>query len=118
MSWLDFIGNIGTNIKEGVGNVANKIRYANAPQIQPLQMAENGGIDAQKTLELALAQPKTLGERLGGRTVNVDFESSNPETGEIEVNRISKTGSIIETVVSSASTVKAGHEYLEISGTI
>lgn len=90
MSWLDFIGNIGTNIKEGMGNVANKIRYANAPQIQPLQMAENGGIDAQKTLELALAQPKTLGERLGGRTVNVDFQSSNPETGEIEVNRISK----------------------------
>jgi hypothetical protein len=79
MSWLDFIGNIG-----------NKIKYANAPQIQPLQMAENGGIDAQKTLELALAQPKTLGERLGGRTVNVDFESSNPETGEIEVNRVSK----------------------------
>jgi hypothetical protein len=90
MSWLDFIGNIGTNIKEGMGNVANKIRYANAPQIQPLQMAENGGIDAQKTLELALAQPKTWGERLGGRTVNVDFESSNPETGEIEVNRVSK----------------------------
>lgn len=90
MSWLDFIGNIGTNIKEGMGNVANKIRYANAPQIQPLQMAENGGLDAQKTLELALAQPKTLGERLGGRTVNVDFESSNPETGEIEVNRVSK----------------------------
>jgi hypothetical protein len=90
MSWLDFIGNIGTNIKEGMGNVANKIRYANAPQIQPLQMAENGGIDAQKTLELALAQPKTSGERLGGRTVNVDFESSNPETGEIEVNRVSK----------------------------
>jgi hypothetical protein len=53
-------------------------------------MAENGGIDAQKTLELALAQPKTWGERLGGRTVNVDFESSNPETGEIEVNRVSK----------------------------
>jgi hypothetical protein len=79
MSWLDFIGNIG-----------NKIKYANAPQIQPLQMAENGGIDAQKTLELALAQPKTWGERLGGRTVNVDFESSNPETGEIEVNRVSK----------------------------
>lgn len=90
MSWLDFIGNIGTNIKEGMGNVANKIRYANAPQIQPLQMVENGGIDAQKTLELALAQPKTWGERLGGRTVNVDFESSNPETGEIELSRISK----------------------------
>lgn len=79
MSWLDFIGNIG-----------NKIKYANAPQIPALQMAENGGLDAQKTLELALAQPKTLGERLGGRTVNVDFENSNPETGEIEVNRISK----------------------------
>lgn len=79
MSWLDFIGNIG-----------NKIKYANAPQIPALQMAENGGLDAQKTLELALAQPKTLGERLGGRTVNVDFESSNPETGEIEVNRVSK----------------------------
>lgn len=90
MSWLDFIGNIGTNIKEGMGNVANKIRYANAPQIQPLQMAENGGIDAQKTLELALAQPKSLGERLGGRTVNVDFQTTNPETSEIEVSRISK----------------------------
>lgn len=79
MALFDFLTNIG-----------NKIKYNNAPQIQPLQMAENGGIDAQKTLELALAQPKTLGERLGGRTVNVDFESSNPETGEIEVNRISK----------------------------
>lgn len=79
MSWLDFIGNIG-----------NKIKHANAPQIPALQMAENGGLDAQKTLELALAQPKTWGERLGGRTVNVDFESSNPGTGEIEVNRVSK----------------------------
>ena len=90
MSWLDFIGNLGTNIKEGLGGVANKVRYANAPQIQPLQMAENGGIDAQKSLELALAQPKSLKDRLLGRTVSLDIESNNPETNEIEVNRISK----------------------------
>jgi hypothetical protein len=90
MGLFDLLTNVGTNIKQGASGLANKIRYANAPQIQPLQIAENGGIDAQKTLELALAQPKTLGERLGGRTVNVDFESSNPETGEIEVNRVSK----------------------------
>lgn len=90
MGLFDFLTNVGTNIKEGLGGVANKVRYANAPQLPVLQMAENGGIDPQKTLELALAQPKTWGERFGGRTVNVDFESSNPETGEIELSRISK----------------------------
>ena len=90
MSWLDYVLNTGNNIKEGASNVLNKIRYANAPQIQPLQVAENGGIDAQRTLELALAQPKNLRERLGGRTVSIDTQAVNPETNEVEVNRISK----------------------------
>ena len=90
MSWLDYVLNTGNNIKEGAGNVLNKIRYANAPQIQPLQVAENGGLDAQRTLELALAQPKSLRERLGGRTVSIDTETRNPETNEMELSRISK----------------------------
>ena len=90
MGLFDFLMNTGSNIKDNVGNAFNKIRYANAPQIQPLQVAENGGLDAQRTLELALAQPKSLRERLGGRTVSIDTESVNPETSEVEVNRISK----------------------------
>ena len=86
----DLLKNIGNNIQEGASNLANKILHANAPQIQPLQVAENGGLDAQRTLELALAQPKNFRERLGGRTVSIDTESVNPETNEVEVNRISK----------------------------
>ena len=90
MGLFDFLINTGNNIKEGAGNVLNKIRYANAPQIQPLQVAENGGLDAQRTLELALAQPKSLRERLGGRTVSIDTETRNPKTNEMELSRISK----------------------------
>ena len=55
-----------------------------------MQVAENGGLDAQRTLELALAQPKSLRERLGGRTVSIDTETRNPETNEMELSRISK----------------------------
>lgn len=90
MGLFDFLMSTGSNIKDNASNVLNKIRYANAPQIQPLQVAENGGLDAQRTLELALAQPKTFRERLGGRTVSIDTESVNPETSEVEINRISK----------------------------
>lgn len=90
MGLFDFLMNTGSNIKDGVGNAFNKIRYVNAPQIQPLQVAENGGLDAQRTLELALAQPKSLRERLGGRTVSIDTETRNPETNEMELSRISK----------------------------
>ena len=90
MGLFDFLMNTGNNIKEGAGNVLNKIRYANAPQIQPLQVAENGGLDAQRALELALAQPKSFRESLGGRTVSIDTETRNPETNEMELSRISK----------------------------
>lgn len=90
MSWLDFIGNIGTNIKEGLGGVANKVKYANAPTLPVLQMADNGGIDLQKSFELSMAQPKTPREHIMGRTFTINSEAKNPETGELEVSQVSK----------------------------
>lgn len=67
-----------------------KINKQELPQITPLQMAENGGIDIEKSLALAMAQPKSLKEKLGGRTVSIDTETLNPETNEMEINRVSK----------------------------
>lgn len=67
-----------------------KFNKQELPQITPLQMAENGGIDIEKSLALAMAQPKSLQEKLGGRTVSIDTETLNPETNEMEINRVSK----------------------------
>jgi hypothetical protein len=67
-----------------------KINKQELPQITPLQMAENGEIDIEKSLALAMAQPKSLKEKLGGRTVSIDTETLNPETNEMEINRVSK----------------------------
>jgi membrane-bound lytic murein transglycosylase len=67
-----------------------KINKQELPQITPLQMAENGGIDIEKSLALAMAQPKSLKEKLGGRTVSIDTETLNPETNEMEINRVAK----------------------------
>lgn len=67
-----------------------KINKQELPQIMPLQMAENGGIDIEKSLALAMAQPKSLKEKLGGRTVSIDTETLNPETNEMEIDRVTK----------------------------
>ena len=67
-----------------------KINKQELPQITPLQMAENGEIDIEKSLALAMAQPKSLKEKLGGRTVSIDTETLNPETNEMEISRVSK----------------------------
>lgn len=89
MGLWDLLVNAGDNVKQGVSGLYDKIKPTQAI-ITPIQQAENGGVDVQRTLELALAQPKTFGQRLGGRTVNVDIETLNPETNQMEVNRISK----------------------------
>lgn len=86
----DLLKNIGNNIQEGASNVLNKIRYANAPTLPVLQMADNGEVDLQKSLELSMAQPKTLKDNLLGRTFTINSEAKNPETGELEVSQVSK----------------------------
>lgn len=86
----DLLKNIGNNIQEGAGNVLNKIRYANAPTLPVLQMADNGEVDLQKSLELSMAQPKTLKDNLLGRTFTFNSEAKNPETGELEISQVSK----------------------------
>lgn len=90
MSWLDYLKNVGTNIKENTSGLANKILHANAPTLPVLQMADNGEIDLQKSLELSMAQPKTLKDNLLGRTFTINSEAKNPETGELEISQVSK----------------------------
>lgn len=90
MSWLDYLKNVGTNIKENTSGLANKILHANAPTLPVLQMADNGEIDLQKSFELSMAQPKTPREQIMGRTFTINSEAKNPETGELEVSQVSK----------------------------
>ena len=89
MALWDLLVNAGNNVKQGVGGLYDKIRPTQAV-ITPIQQAENGGVDLQRSLELALAQPKSLKENLLGRTVTIDSEAVNPDTNELEVSRVSK----------------------------
>ena len=89
MALWDLLVNVGNNVKQGVGGLYDKIRPTQAV-ITPIQQAENGGVDLQRSLELALAQPKSLKENLLGRTVTIDSEAVNPDTNELEVSRVSK----------------------------
>ena len=58
--------------------------------IQPVQMAENGGLDLDATLKLAQRQPKTPFERLFGRNIEIDTDTQNPKTNEITTERVVK----------------------------
>ena len=60
------------------------------PNIQPIQVAENGGMDMQATMELAQRQPKTPFERIFGRNIEIDTDTQNPTTGEITTERVTK----------------------------
>lgn len=77
------------NLFDLLRNLGNK-----AQQIQPIQLAENGGVDVDKTLQLSMQQPRTLGQHLFGRELGVDVDTTNvnPETGEkqITTERVAK----------------------------
>ena len=62
MSWLDFIGNIG-----------NKIKYANAPQIPTLQMAENGVTVITDMSNVEYSEKKDLNEIIENIPTNPRF---------------------------------------------
>lgn len=89
MGLWDLLVNAGNNVKQSASGLYDKIKPTQAI-ITPIQQAENGGVDVQRTLELALAQPKSFKDKMLGRTVSVDSESINPETNELEINRVSK----------------------------
>jgi hypothetical protein len=90
MALIDFLKTAGNNIQDGASSLFNKIKYVNEPTLPVLQMADNGEVDLQKSFELSMAQPKTLKENLLGRTFAINSEAQNPETGELEVSKVSK----------------------------
>ena len=90
MAWYDFLKTAGNNIQDGASSLFNKIKYVKEPTLPVLQMADNGEIDLQKSFELSMAQPKTPKENLLGRTFTINSEAQNPETGELEVSKVSK----------------------------
>ena len=90
MAWYDFLKTAGNNIQDGASSLFNKIKYVNEPTLPVLQMADNGEVDLQKSFELSMAQPKTPKENLLGRTFTINSEAQNPETGELEVSKVSK----------------------------
>lgn len=63
---------------------------SNKVNVEPVQMAENGGLDIQATMELAQRQPKTPFERIFGRNIEIDTDTTNPTTGEITTERVTK----------------------------
>lgn len=77
------------NIIDLLKGIKNKIGSNNVT-VEPIQMAENGGLDMQATMELAQRQPKTPFERLFGRNIEIDTDTTNPATGEITTERVAK----------------------------
>lgn len=73
-----------------MANLFDFIRGLKKADVQPVQVAENGGLDLQATMELAKRQPKTTFERLFGRNIEIDTDTQNPETGEITTERVVK----------------------------
>ena len=71
-----------TNIKNKVGS--------NDANVKPIQIAENGGIDYDATLKLVQHLPKKPFERLFGRNIEIDTDTTNPTTGEITTERVAK----------------------------
>lgn len=82
--------NAGKKMKQPVTNLFDLLTNKETPEIAPVQVAENGGLDIDNTLKLALKQPRTPLEHLFGRDVNVDIDSINPKTNEVTTERISK----------------------------
>ena len=77
------------NLIDLLKGVKNKIGSNNV-NVEPIQVAENGGLDLQKTMELAQRQPKTPFERLFGRNIEIDTDTTNPTTSEITTERVAK----------------------------
>lgn len=73
-----------------MANLFDFIKGLKKTNIQPIQVAENGGMDLQATMELAQRQPKTPFERLFGRNIEIDTDTQNPTTGEITTERVAK----------------------------
>lgn len=73
-----------------MANLFDFIKGLKKTNIQPIQVAENGGMDLQATMELAQRQPKTPFERLFGRNIEIDTDTTNPSTGEITTERVTK----------------------------
>lgn len=78
-----------TNFIDLLKGIKSKIG-SNKVNIQPVQVAENGGMDLQATMELAQRQPKTPFERIFGRNIEIDTDTQNPTTGEITTERVTK----------------------------
>lgn len=73
-----------------MANLFDFIKGLKKTNIQPVQVAENGGMDLQATMELAQRQPKTPFERIFGRNIEIDTDTTNPTTGEITTERVTK----------------------------
>ena len=66
------------------------LKPTNEQTVQPIQIAENGGLDLDASLDLAARQPRNLIQHLTGRNLEIDTSEVNPETNEITTEKITK----------------------------
>lgn len=87
---FDLISNKVGNVGDKVGSFYKNLTTPNAPTLPVIQLADNGEIDYQKSFDETQKQPRGMWEHLTGRTITMDADSTDPETGEITTQRIAK----------------------------
>lgn len=87
---FDLISNKVGNVGNKVGSFYKNLITPNAPTLPVIQLADNGEIDYQKSFDETQKQPRGMWEHLTGRTITMDADSTDPETGEITTQRIAK----------------------------
>lgn len=87
---FDLISNKVGNVGDKVGSFYKNLTTSNAPTLPVIQLADNGEIDYQKSFDETQKQPRGMWEHLTGRTITMDADSTDPETGEMTTQRIAK----------------------------
>ena len=87
---FDLISNKVGNVGDKVGSFYKNLTTPNAPTLPVIQLADNGEIDYQKSFDETQKQPRGMWEHLTGRTITMDSDSTDPETGEMTTQRIAK----------------------------
>ncbi|MCM1003576.1 MAG: hypothetical protein NC408_04470 [Candidatus Gastranaerophilales bacterium] len=90
---FDLLKGTGNSIKNAGNTLYNRIIQRNddtiTPQIAPLQMTEDGRKDNAASLALKnKTTPLTFGERMLGRTMEEDFQTIDPKTGETKMETL------------------------------
>lgn len=86
---FNFLTNTGNKIANAKNTLFDKLNANNLPQLDVIQLGENGSTDDTKALQIQNEiQPLTPKERLFGRELEQNVQTINPENNSVEMSTI------------------------------